>query len=50
VDDKRVLLFSLDLEKDAKKKHCTQAQLERLAQNRDGWRKLVSDLCPAEGQ
>jgi hypothetical protein len=43
VDNKRVLLFSVNfekdagLEKDAKKMECTWAQLERLAHNREGW-------------
>jgi hypothetical protein len=40
-----------DLEKDiAKKTDHTWAQLERLAQDTEGLRKLVGGLCPGEGR
>ena len=35
-----------DLDADAKHMGQTWGQLERLAQNRDAWRKLVGGLCP----
>ena len=35
-----------DLDADAKQMGQTWGQLERLAQNRDAWRKLVGGLCP----
>jgi hypothetical protein len=40
--------IQLHLEKDAEKTGWTWAQLERLAHNRDGWRKLVGGLCSSE--
>ena len=39
-----------DLDTDAKKMGYTWGQLERLAQDRDGWRKLVGGLCPSGGE
>ena len=38
-----------DLETDARKTGYTWTQLERLAQDRDGWRELVRGLCPLSG-
>ena len=38
-----------DLDADAKKMGHTWGRLERLAQDRDGWRDLVSGLCPRRG-
>jgi hypothetical protein len=38
-------LPSRDLVKDAKTDHIW-AQLKRLAQDREGWRKLIDSLCP----
>jgi hypothetical protein len=54
VNDKRVLQFSVDFEKDAdleedaKNTGCTWVQLERLAHSSKGWRKLVDGLCSGE--
>jgi hypothetical protein len=54
VNNKRARLFSSDfeknayLEKDSKKTGCTWAHLERLAHNREGWRKLVGGQCSGE--
>jgi hypothetical protein len=42
--------WSRDLEKDAKKTEHTWVQLERLAQDREGLRKLVGGQCPGEGR
>jgi hypothetical protein len=38
-----------DLGKDVKKTGRTWAQLGSLAQDREGWRKLIGGLCPVEG-
>jgi hypothetical protein len=38
-----------DLENDTKKTGHTWARLERLAKDREGWRKLVGGLSPEEG-
>jgi hypothetical protein len=39
-----------DAKKTWKKMDHIWAQLERLAQDREDWRKLVSGLCPDEGR
>ena len=35
-----------DLEADNKRTSCTWGKLERLAQDRDGWRDLTGGVCP----